>query len=154
MYVNQNDDPAFHEAILTLANGSSGIEIRAVPPRAFNCVEFTLREDVPQPVFISPWMQWEPVEMQEWRMKLANEIARRAIAHDALVAQLASLQKTLKATQQIMDRRYETQEMTYKLWREERAKYGLDPEFRDIAPGDWPKEMMYGYDRPAPGDEA
>lgn len=58
--------------------GSSGIEIRAPLKEKYNCVEYTLN-DMPQPVFISPWMQWEPAKMQEERTKIALEIVRRVM---------------------------------------------------------------------------
>lgn len=77
------------------AKGSSGIEIRTKLPEKFNCVEFSLRDDVPVAIFISPWMQFEPAEMNDFRLQMAHEIARRAMAHDELVKQVDILQKRI-----------------------------------------------------------
>ena len=130
--------------------GSSGLDIRAMPPEAFWCGEFTLRDDCPQSILIAPWIQFEPVAMAEWRQKWAYEIVRRAEIHETLVATIADLQKTIESELDMAERRYETQQMTYQMWREERAKYGLPEDFSDKQLTDWPPEMLSGYDRTTP----
>lgn len=126
--------------------GSNGLDIQAVPPEAFFCGEFTLRDDRPQSILIAPWIQFEPVALAEWRQKWAYEIVRRAEIHETLVTTINLLEKTLKAERDLIDRRFETQQMTYKMWREERAKYGLPEDFSDKQLTDWPDEMLNGYD--------
>ena len=127
-------------------HGSSGIEIRAELKEKFDLVEFTLRDDVPQPIFISPWMQFEPPAMNEWRHQIAHEIARRAVAHDELVKQADDMFKRLKMWE---DSYYKKNDQFYKafdMWREERVKYGLTADFSDIPV--WPPEFSNDYERP------
>lgn len=130
--------------ITVRASGASGIELCAKMPEKFFCGEFTLRDDRPIPVFISPWMQFEPARMNEYRQSIAHELTRRVLAYDNLIKQVEDLQNILERERTVMDRRYETQETTYRMWREDRAKFGLPEDFSDIK--DWPPEMMSGYD--------
>jgi hypothetical protein len=129
--------------LTVVAKGASGIEIRALLDVAHNCVEFTLRSDVPQAVFISPWMQFEPAAMNDQRLHIAHEIVRRALAHDNLLDQVTMLQKQLKSYQDSSDDKARTQETTYRMWREDRARAGFPEDFSDIK--EWPPEMMGGY---------
>ena len=129
--------------LTVVAGGSSGIEIRALLGVAHDCVEFTLRSDVPQAIFISPWMQFEPVAMNDQRLQIAHEIVRRALAHDSLLDQVDMLQKQLKSFQDSHDDRVRTQETTYRMWREDRARAGFPEDFSDIK--EWPPEMKSGY---------
>lgn len=133
---------------LSIANNSgSGLAIRAaVPADALDCVEFRLRADTPQDILIAPWIQFEPIALAEFRQKMAYEIARRAEVHDTLVETISTLQKTIERQNQVMDRRAETQETTYRLWREDRAALGKPDDFSDVK--DWPPEMMSGYEYP------
>ncbi len=134
--------PTFPE-LTVVASGSSGIEIRAVLSKAYNLVEFTLKDDVPQPVFISPWMQWEPAEMNDERLRLAHEIGRRAAMHNELLRQVTDLQTQLKQSRDTIEARSVTQETTYRMWREDRARMGMPEDFSDIK--EWPPEMMGNY---------
>jgi uncharacterized protein YicC (UPF0701 family) len=124
-------------------NGS-GLEIQCKLPEAFNCVEFTLRGDVPQTILMAPWMQFEPAALADFRQKMAYEIARRAEVHDDLIKEVTHLQEQVETLHQIMDRRHTTQETTFKMWKNDRAKAGFPEDFSDI---NWPPEMMSGYDR-------
>lgn len=125
--------------------GNNGLEIQCKLPEAFFCGEFTLRADVPQSILIAPWMQFEPIALTEFRQKTAFEIARRAEIHDTLVSTIEQLQKTLEAERDMAERRDETQQMTYKMWSEERARYGLPEDFSDKELKDWPEQMISGY---------
>ena len=125
------------------ANGSSGITILAKSSEAFNYAEFTLKADVPQPIFISPWYQFEPVERSDYRLKLAFEIARRAMVYDELLKEVDRLQKMEQENRQIIERMHKTQTVTFDMWKEDRAKMGLPIDFNDIK--EWPPEMMSTY---------
>ena len=125
-----------------MLNGSSGIEIRAKLTQKYNCVEFTLN-DRPQPVFISPWMQWEPVEMNEERAKIAQGIVHRAVHYDSLVKEVSDLQVRLKHMQDREDRFRNQVDTAFDMWKADRKKMGLPEDFSDITV--WPKEMMSDY---------
>ena len=124
-------------------NGSSGIEIRAKLKEKVDLVEFRLRDDVAQPVFISPWMQFEPPAFNEWRQQMAYEIVRRAIAHDELVKQTQDLFKRVKSWEDSYYRKCDQIKVTETMWREDRAKAGFPEDFSDIKV--WPPEMMSDY---------
>lgn len=76
---------------LTIGKGTSGLEIRAVLNFEPNCVEFTMRGDCPQPIFISPWIQFEDPKLVEFRMQVAMEIIRRTLAYDSMEKELEKL---------------------------------------------------------------
>lgn len=63
--------------LVIVPRGASGTEIQAVMGKKYNCAEFVMRDDVPQTVFISPWIQFEPTELYEDRLTLAYEMVRR-----------------------------------------------------------------------------
>ena len=126
-------------------NGSSGIEIRVKLKEKVDLVEFRLRDDVAQPVFISPWMQFEPPAFNEWRQQMAYEIVRRAIAHDELVKQTQDLFKRVKSWEDSYYRKCDQIKVTETMWREDRAKAGFPEDFSDIKV--WPPEMMSDYGR-------
>jgi len=121
------------------ANGNSGIEIRIKPPKQYNLVEFTLRDDIPITAFISPWMQFEPAAMNEWRLKAAYEIVRRVTAYEKLIQQVKSLQAIEKSLYERLERRLNVLHYTQKMWATERATYGLPDDFSDIKT--WPAAM-------------
>jgi hypothetical protein len=125
------------------ANGSSGITIQAILSEGYNCVEFRLKENIPQPIFISPWMQFEPAAMNEERLKIAHEIVRRTLAYDELLKQVIYLQSQLEHVRDTVESRDATQFATVNMWRDERVKCGLPEDFSDIT--QWPPEMMGGY---------
>ena len=85
------------------ARGNSGIEIQAKMPEKFNLGEYTLRDDIPISVFISPWWQFEPARMNELRLKMAYEIVRRTLAYDELVKQVEYMQKRLDSDREYYD---------------------------------------------------
>jgi hypothetical protein len=62
----------------------AGIRITALMQKKYNCAEFTLRDDVPQAIFESVWIQFMPADMRADLLALANEIIRRANAYEAL----------------------------------------------------------------------
>ena len=134
---------SFPKLIVT-TTGSSSLEIKCKFPEKFFCGEFTLRDDVPQTVLYAPWLQFEPVKLAEFRHKMANEIARRAEAHDMLVEEIDRLQKNRELDGTVIDRLRETQRTAYRLWGDEREKLGLPKDFSDIK--EWPPEMMSGYE--------
>lgn len=82
-------------------DGNSGVEIRAVMEKKYNCVEFTMRDDKAQIIFISPWIQFEPKEWVDDRIALATEIIRRANAYKSIVEKYESEKKN---TEEWMDR--------------------------------------------------
>ncbi len=125
-----------------MINGSSGIEIRAKLTQKYNCGEFTLN-DKAQPVFISPWMQWEPAEMNEERVKIAHGIVHRAVNYDSLVKHLTELQSQVKNFHKREDRFRKQVDTAFDMWKADRKKMGLPEDFADIT--DWPPEMMSGY---------
>lgn len=125
-----------------IPNGSSGIEIRAKLSKKFNLVEFTLNEN-PQPIFISPWMQFEPSEMNDERLQIASEIARRATAHESLLKRITDLEFLLEKRQETIDRRQKTQDTSWDMWKADRKRMGLPEDFSDIKV--WPPEMMNDY---------
>jgi len=123
-------------------NGPSGITILAKLTKKYNLVEFTLNEK-PQPIFISPWMQFEPSEMNDERLQIASEIARRATAHESLLKEITRLSKKVEGLQNTIDRRQKTQDTTYDMWKADRKLMGLPEDFSDIKV--WPPEMMNDY---------
>lgn len=125
-----------------MINGSSGIEIRARLTQKYNCVEFSLN-DKPQPVFISPFMQWEPVEMNEERAKIAYGIVHRAAHYDTLVKEVADLQNRVKCFYKREDRFRNQVGAAFDMWKADRKKMGLPEDFSDITT--WPAELMNGY---------
>lgn len=135
-------DKEFPE-LTVITGGSSGIEIRTMMPKQFDCLEFTLTDKRPVSAFISPWMQFEPAELQEFRLKLAHEIARRAAVHDELIKKITTLEEIIRAERESIDKREITQQTTYRMWREDRAKMGLPEDFSDIK--NWPPEMLSTY---------
>ena len=126
-------------------NGSSGIEIRAMLKEKVDLVEFRLRDDVAQPIFISPWMQFEPPAFNEWRQQMAYEIVRRAIAHDELIKQTDDLFKRVKSWEDSYYCKLDQIKVTETMWRADREKAGMPEDFSDIKV--WPPEMMSDYGR-------
>lgn len=135
------DEFKFPELSVMLS-GASGIEIRAVLTEKYDCVEFVMN-DKPHPVFISPWMQWEPIKMQEERAKIAHGIVHRVTQHDNLVKHVAELQSQVKSFHEREDRFRKQVDAIFDMWKADREKYGLPADFSDIAV--WPKELLNGY---------
>jgi len=125
------------------ADGSSGITIKAILSEGYFCGEFTLKEKTPQPIFISPWMQFEPAKMNDERLQIAHEIVRRVLAHDELLKQVAQLQSRHERDMDTYARKCETINTTNNMWRADRVKAGLPADFSDIK--EWPPEMMSNY---------
>lgn len=125
------------------AHGSSGIEILVKLSTKYNCVDFTVPDDRPIPVFISPWMQWEPAAMQDERLQFAYEIARRATAYEELLRQVADLQGQLRLARKFSDAKQKTIDTAFDMWKADRARAGMPEDFSDIH--DWPPEMTSGY---------
>lgn len=123
-------------------NGPSGITILAKLTKKYNLVEFTLNER-PQPIFISPWMQFEPSEMNDERLQIASEIVRRATAHESLLKRITDLEKWLEQSRQANDRQQTTLNTTYDMWKADRKSAGFPEDFSDIKV--WPPEMMNDY---------
>ena len=139
----ENEEKEFQFPKLeVMINGSSGIEIRAKLTQKYNCREFTLN-DKAQPVFISPWMQFEPAEMNEERAKIAHGIVHRAVNYDGLVKEVADLQARLKHMHDREDRFRNQVDAAFDMWKADRKKMGLPEDFSDITV--WPKELMSQY---------
>lgn len=81
--------------------GSSGVEIRAKMGKTYNCVEFTMRDDCPIPIFYSPWIQFEPTEMYEDRLKLAYEMVRRFNMHDDMLKEFDALRVKVESERKL-----------------------------------------------------
>ena len=125
-----------------VVKGTSGIEIRAPLSKKYNLIEFTL-SDAPQPIFISPWMQFEPSEMNDERTRIAYEIVRRVTNYDTLLKQITTLKRNIESSHDRDDRARKQFDTAISMWREERKKFGLPDDFSDIK--DWPPEMMSNY---------
>lgn len=136
------DDEFKFPELTAVVNGASGIEIRAPLTQKYNCVEFVLN-DKPQPVFISPWMQWEPIQMQEERAKIAQGIVHRVMNYDNLVKHVAELQSQVDSFHKREERFRKQNATTFDMWKVDRVRFGLPDDFSDIT--DWPVEMMNGY---------
>lgn len=76
---------------LSFGPGTSGLEIRAKLAFEADCKEFVMKRDYPQPVFISPWIQFEDPRLVEERTSIAMEIIRRVVAHDSLLKEATRL---------------------------------------------------------------
>lgn len=126
-------------------NGSSGIEIRCLLSQKYNLREFTLNER-PQPIFISPWMQFEPSAMNNERLAMAWEIARRVQAHQQLVDENDKLRVRIADLHDTMDGVRDTLHKSYDVWKADRAKHNLPADFSDIT--EWPPECMGDYRAP------
>jgi len=119
-------------------NGSNGIEIRSKLQENYNCVEFTLNSN-PQPIFISPWMQFEPSKMADERARIAYEIVHRATNYQKLLDEVDKLKKQLGAQYDHADRLLKQRLALADMWKAERKKMGLPEDFSDIT--EWPPEM-------------
>jgi hypothetical protein len=118
--------------LIVYPDGSSGIEIRAVLDKSYNCVEFTTKVDRPQTILISPWMQFEPAEMTSKRLAYANEIVRRANAYEGLVKNLGDEQRTCKHGRETLGLYREQIMEMFDIWIEERKRHGLREDFKDV----------------------
>lgn len=120
-------------------NGNSGIQIEAILGKVFDCVEFSLKGDVPQAVFISPWMQFEPTELNKMRQDIAYEIVKRVVGYEELTKQVKSQTSRAEYFQTIIDKRDVARLVIFDMWRKERKSHGLPDDFSDIT--DWPEEL-------------
>lgn len=125
-----------------LVNGSSGIEIRAKLAENYNCGEFTLNDN-PQPIFISPWMQFEPTAMNAERTRWAYEIVNRAVNYPVVLKEMFRLQSQIKSMQDREDRFRKQIDTAFDMWKADRKRMGLPEDFSDITT--WPPEMMSTY---------
>lgn len=116
-------------------SSSNGLSVTAHLGEKFNCVEYTLRDDVPQSILISPWMQFEPIALANKRHEIAVELVRRANAYETLVNEIYSLQENLKGFRNSVDERDRENQMLADLWLAERATYGLsNTDTSDMSP--------------------
>lgn len=113
-------------------DGSSGVEIRAMPPEKFNCVEFTLRDAVPQTVLCSPWIQFMPTSMKEWIQKTALEIVRRANMHSSLLREIDDLKQQVENGRDSYDRQEKEKQDICAAWRHERNRIKEVLELREL----------------------
>lgn len=120
-------------------NGNSGIQIEAILGKVFDCAEFSLKGDVPQSVFISPWMQFEPTELNKMRQDIAYEIVKRVIGYEDLTKQVKSLTSLVESFRDSIDKKDSARRAIFDMWRTERNGYGLPRDFSDIT--DWPEEL-------------
>jgi hypothetical protein len=125
-----------------LVNGSSGIEIRAKLSDKYNCGEFTLN-DRPQPIFISPFMQFEPSAMSDERTRMAYEIVHRAVNYPRLLKEVADLQARVQHMHDREDKFRSRIDAAFDMWKADRKRMGLPEDFSDIT--EWPPEMMGTY---------
>jgi hypothetical protein len=123
-------------------NGASGITIKCKLSQKYNLGEFTLNDNA-QPVFISPWMQFEPSPMREERQKIAMEIIRRVTIHDEMMKELHRFEAVDKSLRSYIERIQKTQDTTFNMWKADRKRMGLPEDFSDIT--NWPPEMMANY---------
>lgn len=130
------------ESIVVVANGSSGIELRVKLSKNYDLREFTLNSE-PQPVFISPWMQFEPSEMNDERLRMAHEIAHRVINYKLLLKEITDLKAHIEANHDREERHRNRFDKTIDMWSAERAKNGMPADFKDIE--DWPEELKGTY---------
>jgi len=128
--------------LTVVLNSSNGIEIRAKLEENYNCVEFTLNSN-PQPIFISPWMQFEPSKMADERARIAYEIVHRATNYQKLLEEVDKLKKQLDNQHDYSDRLVKQKFALVDMWRAERKKMGLPDDFSDIT--EWPPETMSDY---------
>lgn len=122
--------------------GTSGIEIQALLSKKYSLIEYSLKAE-PVPIFISPWMQFEPSEMNDERLQIAYEIARRVTAHDSLLKENTRLRRLIEADRAREDRWQKQRDATFDMWKADRVKMGLPADFSDITV--WPEELMSGY---------
>lgn len=128
--------------ITVVVGGSSGIELRANLSKKYNLVEYSLN-DAPVPIFISPWMQFEPSEMNNEREQIAHEIARRVRAHELLIKENTRLRDRIEKDLEWGDRMRQRQADTIDLWKQDRKRAGFPDDFSDIKT--WPVGMMGDY---------
>ncbi len=133
-------NPPFNLSVVL--QGSSGIEIRAVLSKNYNCREFTLNSN-PQPVFISPWMQFEPNEMNDERARIAHEIVHRVANYDALLKHITELKARIEHFYDREEKFRNQRDVTFDMWKADRKRMGLPEDFSDIT--EWPPEMMSQY---------
>ena len=128
--------------LTVMLSGSSGIEIRAVLTQKYDCVEFTLNAN-PQPIFISPWMQFEPSAMSDERARIAHEIVHRAVNYQRLLKEVTGLKESIGHMHDREDRFRNQRDKTFDMWKADRKRMGLPEDFSDIT--EWPPEMMSQY---------
>jgi hypothetical protein len=86
--------------------------------------------------------------MNNERLKMAFEIARRAMAHDDLIAAIEKQRVMIGHLHDQIDGQRETLHKTYDVWKASRAKQGLPADFSDIPASEWPPECMGDYRPP------
>ena len=128
--------------LTVVSNSSSGIEIRVKLTQKYDCGEFRLNDN-PQPIFISPWMQFEPSAMNNERLLMANEIVHRVVNYDFLLKEVEHKRLQLEQHRNSYDKIARTLMTTNEFWRRDRAKVGFPEDFSDIT--EWPPEMMGDY---------
>lgn len=134
--MNAKNENEFPELTVRM-DGTSGLEICAVPGKSFNCIEFTLKADHPQTILHQPWIQFESEEQRQWRAKWATEIAYRATMHENLISKIKDLENLLERFRDGQERDSKKQTAYFELWQKERVKYGLPEDFSDIPKEEW-----------------
>ena len=117
---------------LTLSTGSSGFQLSAPFPAPFENIDEYTGKNLPQCVFISMWHQFPNAAKDEHREKLGIEIARRAMAHDALVEQLKHQEAVIESWREGADRRDKELNRIIEMWRTERVAAGKPEDFSDF----------------------
>lgn len=130
--------------IIVEPKSSNGIQLCAKLTKKYNLMEFTLNSN-PQPIFISPWMQFEPSEMNDERLQIANEIARRVNTYDLLMAEITKLCESIEIFRDESAVERDRTRAVADLWSAERSAAGKPADFSDM-PKVWP---LFGsnYDR-------
>ena len=136
--MNAKEPSEFPELTVKMS-GPSGIEICAIPGKSFNCVEFTLKADVPQTILHQPWIQFQGEEQRQWRAKWATEIAYRATMHESLVAKIKVLEGNIEYFKNNQELNQKKLYAYFELWKNERVKYGLPEDFSDVGVEEWAK---------------
>lgn len=128
--------------ISVMVNGSSGIELRAPLSKKYNIIEGTFKSE-PIPIFISPWMQFEPSEMNNERVMIAYEISHRVNTYENLLKDNTRLRSRVDSLHDREDRFRTQRDTTFDMWKADRKSMGLPEDFSDIKV--WPESMMSGY---------
>ena len=123
---------------IIVEHDGSSVKIKCEFPETHNCAEFTMRANVQQTLLEAPWIQFSPTRLNEYRTKMACEIARRAAGYEDLFKQIDHLQDVLEGWKKGSDIRDNELRQMRQAWSTERQKYGLKADFSDYDQKDWP----------------
>lgn len=124
-------------------NTSNGVAICVTPRETFNCAEFSTKADMPQPMLIAPWIQFEPRNLSDLRARVATEIARRSVDYPRVLKAVDDEHKRCQGWMDAYEDKNTVLMKAFDMWRAERQKYGLPEDFSDVK--EWPPEMMNGW---------